>query len=205
MSAPDHSDSETSQYSDDGEEWEDQSTERKLQSLLNPSGSDDKWGWVIYRTCYEPGLNSQWNIIKQMTETKARERIATSDVPALVDKMDWVFVEDSDTLNGATREELKRRFRDWARARNPDVDMDKPVWGRSSRFTYFIEVDEETLCSIGSSDAHVKIVRGWEPVTVNEDEGDDWSDDWMKVGLYKLDLDFYVELDNEECWYLHNR
>ncbi|KAK8118792.1 uncharacterized protein PG998_003418 [Apiospora kogelbergensis] len=43
------------------------------------------------------------------TEEKARQRAATSDAPEIVEKMDWVFIEDRARLEGASRAGLGGR------------------------------------------------------------------------------------------------
>jgi hypothetical protein len=140
-----------------------------------------------------------------------RQRIARSDAPDIADKIDWVFVEDRKNLDGASREELKRRFRDWARAENPGWNIDEEKCGRGSRYTFFIQVDEPALLSIatgfdaylaeGNGRPYVKILRAWDDVVGIEAAEVSDSEDWMKLQTDWLNLDFYVELDNDEAWY----
>ncbi|KAI8626669.1 hypothetical protein F5Y19DRAFT_478329 [Xylariaceae sp. FL1651] len=99
-------------------EWDGFSAERKIRWLLSNAG-DTKWGWVVYRTRYKPEFDTAWEIVKSATQKRARQRIARSDAPDIADKVDWVFVEDRESLEGVLRKELKRRFRDWARAESP--------------------------------------------------------------------------------------
>ncbi|KAI0105107.1 hypothetical protein GGR51DRAFT_520916 [Nemania sp. FL0031] len=192
-----------------GMEWYDLSAERKIQWLLNTG--DAKWGWVVYRTCYKPEFDTAWDIVKSMTEEKARRRVAQSDAPDIASKMDWVFVEDRDTLENASRDELKRRFKDWARAENSGWDIDKEKYSYGSRYGFFIQVDEPALLSIATgSDAYpagegsnggpyVKLVRAYDDAAATESLED--GEDWMKIHIGTLHLDFYVELDNNEAWY----
>lgn len=182
-----------------GMEWEDLSSERKIQWLLNNAG-DSKWGWVVYRSCYKPEFDTAWESVKSVTEETARQRVATSDAPDIADKMDWVFVEDRENLDGASREKLKRRFRVWARAENPGWNVDEEKYGRGSRYTFFIQVDEAALRSIATGDGrpYVNIVRGWEDAATAE--GAD-GEDWMKIQTDALNLGFYVELNNDEASY----
>ncbi|KAI1113745.1 hypothetical protein F5Y14DRAFT_417120 [Nemania sp. NC0429] len=196
-----------------GMEWYDLFTERKIQWLVSTAG-DAKWGWVVYRTCYKPEFDSAWEIIKSAAEDRARRRIARSDAPDILDKMDWVFVEDPESLEGASHEELKCRFREWSRAENPGWDIDEEMCSRGSRYSFFIQVDEPALLSIATSSnsypagatsgPYVKIVRGWDDPVISEAaaaEGDSDGEDWMKLHMSTLDIDFYVELDNDEAWY----
>lgn len=113
--------------------------------------ADTKWGWVVYQTCYKPEFDSAWESVKSATEKTARLRVAKSDAPGVADKMDWVFVADREDLDGASREELKRRFRDWTRAENPGWNIDKESHGRGLRYSYFLQVDEPALVSIATA------------------------------------------------------
>ncbi|KAI1396997.1 hypothetical protein F4819DRAFT_104429 [Hypoxylon fuscum] len=185
-----------------GMEWDDLSAEGKIQWLLN-NAVDTKWGWVVYRSCYKPEFDTARESVKSFTEKTARQRVATSDAPSSAEKMDWVFVEDRGNLDGASREELKRRFRDWARAENPGWNIDEEKYGRGSRHTFFIQVDEPALRSIATGNGHpyVNIVRGWEDAVIAEDAEVGDSEDWIKIQTDSLNLSFYVELDNDEAWY----
>lgn len=123
--------------------------------------------------------------------------------------MDWVFVEHREHrehLDGASRQDLKRRFRDWARAENPGWDIDGEEYGRGSWYTFFFQVDEPALLSIATgSDAYptqgdgrpyVNTVRGWQDADVAATD-----EDWIKIQTNMLNPGFYVELNNDEAWY----
>lgn len=193
-----------------GMEWYDLSPEGKIQWLLN-SGAEDKWGWVIYRCTYKPELDGHWKEFKRRIETQSRKLITESNAPEIAEKLDWAFVEDPE-LENASRDELKRRFREWARAENPNCDIDNIRDGRGARYTYFIQVDEDALLSIAHAPrnprdfGHVNIVRAWhdslppEESTDQFDEAED-SEDWMKMQIDMMDAEFYIELDDDEAWY----
>jgi hypothetical protein len=70
--------------------------------------------------------------------------------------MDFIFVEDP-TLEGASIEELQRRFQAWARK---DIagrfDVDNVLGSRSSRYKFFVRVDSE-----GLRNGYVGLVQGW--------------------------------------------
>ncbi|TGJ87453.1 hypothetical protein E0Z10_g1285 [Xylaria hypoxylon] len=163
-----------------------------------------------------PEFDTAWEIVKSATEERARQCIAQSDAPDIADKMDWVLVEDPESLEGVSREELKRRFRHWARAENSGWNIDEEKGSRGSRYSLFIQVDEPSLLSIatgsdsyqaekgGTGGSYVKIVRGWDDAVGSEAaaaEGDNDGEDWMELHMSKLNIDFYVEFDNDEVWY----
>ncbi|KAK1768776.1 hypothetical protein QBC33DRAFT_533642 [Phialemonium atrogriseum] len=113
---------------------------------------DSSWGWVIYRCTYAPELAARWETFKRLVDEKMREFVAQSDAPEIVDQLEWVFVDQDPELEGASLDKLKRRYRAWAREENQNLNYDidhMPVGvSRGSRYTYFIQVDEEALRSL---------------------------------------------------------
>ncbi|KAF3073622.1 hypothetical protein CFAM422_004408 [Trichoderma lentiforme] len=181
-----------------GMDWDDLSDERKIQWLLNSGSTEEKWGW------------STWESFKRFVDERARNEIAESDAPDITDKLDWVFVEDPE-LEGASLDELKRRFREWARYEvQGRYDIDTTSYNRGSRYGYFIQVDEAALLSLvdGLSNGHVNIVRGWVDSPPPEEATDEFGDaidieDWMKIRASMVAPYFYIDLDGEEDWYAH--
>ncbi|KAL6828943.1 hypothetical protein J3E69DRAFT_379635 [Trichoderma sp. SZMC 28015] len=193
-----------------GMNWDDLSDERKIQLILNSGSSEEKWGWVIYRCSYKPELQSTWENFKRVVDERTRKEIAESDAPDIADKLDWVFVEDPE-LEGASLDELKRRFREWARSEvQGKYDIDTTSYNRGSRYGYFIQVDEAALLSLvdGLFYGHVNIVRGWVDSLPPEEATDEFGDaidieDWMKIRASMVAPYFYIDLDGEEDWYPH--
>lgn len=169
--------------------WDDLSSAGKIRWLLS-SGGDSSWGWVIYRCTYAPELATHWETFKRLVNEKTREVIAHSDAPEIVDQLDWAFVDHNPELEAASLDELKRRFRTWAReeTQNPNYDIDDVPVGvsRGSRYTYFIRVDEEALRSflvpegpdnptarVSLERGYVSIVRGLQDSPPTNDQATD--------------------------------
>ncbi|KAK2013708.1 hypothetical protein LZ32DRAFT_604225 [Colletotrichum eremochloae] len=170
-----------------GSDWERLSPEAKIQWL-----GDDKWGWVVYRCSYGREFDGAWDDLKRRIIQGAREAIAKSDAPGIVETMDFVFVEDP-ALEGASVGELRRRFQTWARNDRAaaGVDMDDETQGsRGSRYEFFLKVDGEGLWN-----GHVGLVQGWTPSPGDQD--------WMKVRTSAVMPALYVKLDNPEVWYAY--
>jgi hypothetical protein len=72
----------------------------------------DKWGWIIYRTTYDD--DEGWTRFKQLITQQSFANIAESDAPEIADSLQWMFVEDRATLDGATKDHLRSRFQQWA-------------------------------------------------------------------------------------------
>ncbi|RYP81112.1 hypothetical protein DL770_005975 [Monosporascus sp. CRB-9-2] len=195
-----------------GEDWYDLSAEGKIKWLLDTG--DSQWGWVIYRCTYKPELDVLWESLKRLIVEETRRSAAHSDAPGIIEKVDWRFIEDPE-LEGASRNELKRRFRAWARTEITSYDIDNTTDSRGSRYSYFIQIDEEALLSLLNDPnnltspasppclkrGHVKIVRAWEDSDESGDAFD--NEDWMKIQPNMIAPYFYIELDNDESWYTH--
>ncbi|KAK7953103.1 hypothetical protein PG988_013797 [Apiospora saccharicola] len=221
-----------------GMEWYTLSTARRIQFLLNQRG-DSRWGWAVYRCSYDPKLDHRWDNFKRLIVAAAKRDIiagsSNDDAPEVAEKQDWHFVEDP-ALEGASREDLKGRFRQWARAeaardgrRLDESAAPSDIYGRGSRYEYFIQVDEEALRSLPEDlgdhpeevtpdrldlgSGHVNIVRAWaDGTTSTTEEGEtlDWyggspgdAEDWMKIRASMVAPYFYVELDSPEAWWPH--
>ena len=87
------------------------SPERALLQLLDKS-KHDKWGYVIYRCTYKN--DQDWDRFKQLVHTRFQEYIAKSDTPQIAESLEFTFVEDRATLDGASRGQLRKRFNEWA-------------------------------------------------------------------------------------------
>ncbi|KAI0163731.1 hypothetical protein BJ166DRAFT_592522 [Pestalotiopsis sp. NC0098] len=200
--------------------FEDLSPARQVQCLLDDHG-DAKWGWVIYRCTYKPELEERWAEFKRLVNEQIRDQIDGSDAPEVADALDWPIVEDP-ALEGAPLEVLKSRWRQWVLEEKPDVDTEDFAMDRSSRYTYFIRVDEDCLRSM-LHDYHdpanpnnrmalrggwVGIVKGWkdplppEEATYEDGEVVD-NEDWMHMHASMVAPYFYAELDHPESWYCH--
>ncbi|PMD14972.1 hypothetical protein NA56DRAFT_650547 [Hyaloscypha hepaticicola] len=110
----------------------------------------DKWGWVIYRTTYDD--DEGWARFKQIITQGSLADIAESDAPEIADSLEWTFVEDCDTLDGASKDHLRSRFKQWApealKIEQPRVDDHRFGTFGIPRYTYFVDVDEEALKSV---------------------------------------------------------
>ncbi|KAH7316833.1 hypothetical protein B0I35DRAFT_264180 [Stachybotrys elegans] len=199
--------------------WDNPSPERSIQRLLD-AGDINKWGWIVYRTAYQPELDAAWAMLQRLVLENLHESIAESDAPEIADRMDWPFVAGPE-LEGASLDELKRRFRAWARADAPrGLGPYEPGISRGSRYDFFVQADEEALRSLvpdpGSthsallSSAHVNLVRGW----VDPRQGEEATDangepvdneDWMKIQLDVISTHYYIELGDDDAWYAYYR
>ena len=110
----------------------------------------DKWGWVIYRTSYKD--DAAWERFQRYITTWSREALKGEDASHLVSgAAEWTFVSDP-ALDGASREQLRARFREWRKtaiqAENPRLaSLPTTSEDMTQRYIYFVQVDEEALGS----------------------------------------------------------
>jgi hypothetical protein len=174
---------------------------------------EDKWGWVIYRTTYKD--DAGWERFKSYVKKWSDEEFSRPGVPAGLSPADWTFVSDP-ALEGASREQLRQRFREWRRTawhtENPRRQLPFPtrMWELGSRYLLFIQVDEESLESVldGAGDdmepAWVHLVRcdderdvGVQP-PFQHSRTDQWvvDDGWMMIGVSNISGWFYDTIGN---------
>ncbi|KAH6629735.1 hypothetical protein C7974DRAFT_359712 [Boeremia exigua] len=176
----------------------------------------DKWGWVIYRCSYAD--DKVWAQFRTRIESKSRRDIAESDAPEISDSLEWKWVEDRATLDGASTAALRDRFRAWVvnEVAQQPADQD---FGDVSRLRYFIKIDEEVMQSLPgflekrwSAEAFVKIVKAdWEPLCEEFDHEKDIYEPiegctekdvgWMRIAPEMVNAEFYYALDGyEPAW-----
>lgn len=127
-----------------------------LMERLDAMGHE-KWGWVIYRTDYND--DEAWVKFKDIIETESRDHLMScGDAPGLDERLEWVFIEDRMTLDGATIEQLRALFKPWAdeaaKGELPSADDFTKDIGRNARYDYFIRADGEAIQSVIEDKLH---------------------------------------------------
>lgn len=204
------------------------SPERAIFDWLKNQGHD-KWGWVIYRCTYDD--DKAWARFKEFIIQQSRADIANSDTPELSDSLEWTFVEDRVTLDGASKDQLVSRFKQWApealKTEQPRVkDHRFGTWG-IPRYTYFIYVDKGALRSVVydapqapkpdlDGVGYVNFVNAdWKPlgelgIAAGEDDVHEPIDGcteedvgWMKIASHMVGTGFYEStIGYPDCWYV---
>ena len=183
---------------------------------------EDKWGWVVYRCTYSPELGSHWETFKRVLGDEMKRAAEATDAPEIADALDLVFVEDA-ALEGASLDELRRRFREWARRENPhyDIDDDSNLASRGSRFEFFIQVDEGALRSVldrannrvDLKTGYVNMAQAWRDSLPPREAIDEFgeavdNEDWMRVlPRIIVEAEFYSDMGDADhhSWYLNHR
>jgi len=176
----------------------------------------DKWGFVIYRCTYQ--CDEAWDRFKQIVLGRTHEEMQESDAPEVADKLEWTFVEDRAALDGASRAQLRKRFNQWAaqaivteqpRAQAQTQAQETPTLG-IPRYSYFIQIDEETLQSVLTAPTNDPCGKGfvnfvdarWKPLGDRYPDNDDERYDpidgcteenvgWMRIATMMIDTEWY--------------
>lgn len=192
------------------------SAQRKILEDLAKLGHD-KWGFVIYRCTYRD--NQAWDRFKDIVRRRTLEDMADSDAPEAADRLQWTFVDDEASLDGASKDQLRARFRQWATeaitSENPRAEHHQ-IFG-VPRYRYFIQVDEQSLRSVllapaldPSGKGYVHFVDSqWKQSSEDDDDDDDDESEeneeayeliegcaeedvgWMKIAAMMIDASFY--------------
>ncbi|KFY18428.1 hypothetical protein V493_08623 [Pseudogymnoascus sp. VKM F-4281 (FW-2241)] len=182
----------------------------------------DKWGWVLYRCSY--GDDEAWTRFQQIIHERSRKGMAERGFPLEVaNSLEWTFVSDRTSFDGASRDQLRQHFYAWAAAAEKTeqlraVDNERNWTGdKSQRYIYFIQVDEEALRSVVDADPSDSLDEGWvnlircrdgdldldwrqrEKENVDEEDGDEG---WMMIAAHMVGPDFYDAIGRmPQDWY----
>lgn len=125
------------------------SAEQNILSFLRHQ-KHERWGWVIYRCTYND--DEAWDRFKDFVDQQSRQFIAESDTPEIADSLEWTFIENRDTLDNASKDQLRAHFKKWAAdavyAENPRYEERQNATFGIPRYSFFIQVDEDSLRSV---------------------------------------------------------
>ncbi|KKZ61343.1 hypothetical protein EMCG_04062 [[Emmonsia] crescens] len=128
--------------------------------------------------------------------------------PEVATSLEWTFVSDPATFDGASRDQLRTRFLAWA-AEAEKTEQPRAVgkhWTglRLQRYTYLIQVDEELLCSMVEGDPEELMDGSWvhlvcadedqdfgQNAKAVEDDEDEEVEGWIMIAADMIGPDLY--------------
>ena len=190
---------------------------QQLQNYRRHS-SVDVWGFAIYRCSYDS--ESDWQTFIAILNERARGSLNFHSTPELFEKLDWAVQSDPSTLDGATRDTVRARFRNWVAEQTsqlPDPQDINVTWNQ--RFRYCIYVDatvlesvvknaprppQRDLAGVGCVDV---ISKEWDERAAQEEDEEEediegyktYDVGWMKVSIDGLVPRIYMLL-GEDPW-----
>jgi hypothetical protein len=150
------------------------------------------WGFTLYRTCYGPESNQQWDLLINNISTAVLARLMTcrdqGDDPKnfsiITENFKLDTRSDPNTLDGLTIEAVSQHYHD---------EVDKPMQMTTSLtpdHKIFLLADEETLQNLDSG--VLKVVQA--APSGNDPE---CYFQWMRLDS-KFLIDFWVDLENSD-------
>ncbi|KAK5114557.1 hypothetical protein LTR85_010134 [Meristemomyces frigidus] len=107
------------------------------------------WGFVIYRCTY--ASDSAWEHFLDVLNARTRRSLREYSYPELYDTLSWSIESDDQTLNGASKDFVRERFRDWVEREIADLSIAPGHEGTvrwNPKFRYCIHADEGVLKSV---------------------------------------------------------
>lgn len=172
----------------------------RISHLLEHHGLS-KWGFVIYRCTYED--DSAWaRFMERMNDHRAtfltwkyEVEDPDDDVPRDVAKrLDWRVQEDPATLKGASKDEVRRRFRQLVTTSlKPEESGEATVTiaakSENPRWNFCVHVDKASLDSI------LQDSLNWKHRYVNLIRADD---SWDNLDYDHFDWSSYTPLEEDD-------
>ncbi|KAI8249136.1 hypothetical protein K4K58_011088 [Colletotrichum sp. SAR11_239] len=141
-----------------------------------------RWGFYLYRTTYDN--QPVWERYISNLRQRAFDFIAR-DSSSKRDEMQATFrisvIEDRESLDGASIQEVLTRFQSWANALPDESDESQDIPANDSRdyarFNLCLYVDGECLSSLETSIPFAKVVNAETPIPDSEEEYSDSEED----------------------------
>ena len=200
--------------------WLDMSATQKIETQRH-NFIPSSWGLVIYRCTYDD--NDAWSRFMEIVRRRAHDGLQKENAVELEQSLELTVVEDRDTLNQVSADDVRDRFRTWCSETFPQVNAVLHLGDLypTPRFNFCIMVDEESLRAVlqgpppGQPDlegiGYVIIVHarwGYEPPIREDEKGiqpgectsDDYDLGYLRVCLYTLIPEIYSWLATEDLW-----
>ncbi|KAF4962297.1 hypothetical protein FSARC_9615 [Fusarium sarcochroum] len=106
-----------------------------------------RWGFVIFRSAYTD--ESQWKSYIEFFKAAVEDDLKFYEISTLLmPHLEWTIIEDHETLNNASKQEVRERFSQWTAERSVERDgpgAEEPFVEKRPRFQYCIYVDQKCL------------------------------------------------------------
>ncbi|CEI39474.1 hypothetical protein FVEN_g8690 [Fusarium venenatum] len=84
-----------------------------LSSLIWDTQATDfkRWGFVIFRTVYTEESQPLWESYVEFLKASVEEDLQFKELSTLLNPLlEWVIIEDQETLNNASKQHVRERF-----------------------------------------------------------------------------------------------
>ncbi|KAM5371732.1 hypothetical protein ACJZ2D_007797 [Fusarium nematophilum] len=131
-----------------------------LSSLIRDMQETEfrSWGFVIYRCAY--ATESQWASYLEFFKAAVRDELEFLELSTLLwPLLEWTIIEDRETLDGASKHQVRRKFSEWTTERCTERDgagADEAFMERRPRFQFCIYIDQKCLDTVDQYRAWVE-------------------------------------------------
>lgn len=193
-----------------------------VEALVDALEKDEQslWGLIIYRTTYSD--EEGWTQFLRELEEETRDEFTRYNGLEELEQKANTVMDDASQFDGMTSLQVREHCKQWI-SENFEREQGKPPadaiypYGSAPRYRYAIQVDEETLKSMTSSNFNSK---GWVRLIDLEWFEDRWDGDdvyepiegmtqedvgWAQIHWYDFVCESYVNLYNINYWPSHYR
>ncbi|KAM0398469.1 hypothetical protein ACHAO7_004366 [Fusarium culmorum] len=83
----------------------------------------NRWGFVIFRTVYTEESQRLWESYIEFLKASVEEYLEAMELSTLLKPLlEWVFIEDRETLDNATKQHVRESFSEWTSQHSVERD-----------------------------------------------------------------------------------
>ncbi|WQF84627.1 hypothetical protein CDEST_09641 [Colletotrichum destructivum] len=131
-----------------------------------------RWGFVVYRCAY--GDDDLWNrYIEQLKKNVHDELVRARRAELLEKYLDWIIIEDRDTLDNASKTAVRKHFNGWVKEKVAEAGLQPISLQMITLFRYCLYIDQKCLDTLeafqkseGEPFAQDPIMIHWRPPMV---------------------------------------
>ncbi|XEU96394.1 hypothetical protein FSHL1_001679 [Fusarium sambucinum] len=133
-----------------------------LSSLIWDMQATDfkRWGFVIFRTVYTEESQPLWESYIEFLKASVEEDLEFKELSTLLNPLlEWVIIEDQETLNNASKQHVRERFSEWTSQHSVKRDgpgVEDAFRQQFPRFRYCVYVDQKCLDTVAQYEAWAK-------------------------------------------------
>ncbi|KAH7172632.1 hypothetical protein DER46DRAFT_678634 [Fusarium sp. MPI-SDFR-AT-0072] len=147
-----------------------------------------RWGFVIFRSVYAEESQTQWESYIEFFKATVESKLKHMELWALLEPhLEWTIVEDCETLNNTSKEQVRDKFSQWVSERSIERDgagAEDPLAVYLPRYRYCVYVDQKCLDTVDQyaawSRQALKVIKGLSFVSCwTRNASQDNSEQWM--------------------------
>lgn len=116
-----------------------------------------RWGFVIFRTVYTEESQRLWESHIEFLRASVEEYLESMELSTLLKPLlEWVFIEDRETLDNATKQHVRESSSEWTSQHSVERDgpgVEDAFQQQTPRFRYCIYVDQKCLDTVAQYEA----------------------------------------------------